>query len=269
MTRRAALAVTVLGATFMVGLGVMWLGVSYAPTRSEDIAVEVAKSGAQLALLAVLGALVTGVFRYLDAEREDDRRRIEYRLGVLREVVASYNRIKAARRILRAYGFGRNESGDATSAQLREFVAQLRSLNDAQLSLEAIKRQVEADAGAFAHGNELIELLGCVEDYVHQVITDWEAGGADFRHVGGMARADAMPHLQELLASQGSSFRHGIADPMYQIQSIIGSGLRQGTRVDRSEVETTLAACRSGARAAATLRSTDERPIVPGAAARS
>jgi hypothetical protein len=62
--------------------------------RRRDVGVEAAKAGLQLMVLAVAGLGITGMVSWV-ARRADDRRRVnDAALEILRDVIASYNRMK-------------------------------------------------------------------------------------------------------------------------------------------------------------------------------
>jgi hypothetical protein len=98
-------------------------------------------------------------------------------------MVTAYNDIKAIRRTLRAYGFRSPESGATlSSAQVEEFRTEMDALISAQLSLETIQREVEAQEQAFAgDAPELVDALHRAQSYVNGVIDDWETFGVKIR----------------------------------------------------------------------------------------
>ena len=111
-----------------------------------------------------------------DALRELERNRDEYRRRFLNDVVVAYNRIKGVRRNLRAAGLGPTGSGPLTAEKLDQLDAQLAALNDSQLELERLKREVESRSDVFPGAIDIHAGLMMLEDYANAVIKDWESG---------------------------------------------------------------------------------------------
>lgn len=72
---------------------------------SGPLVFELAKSGVQLLVVAVLGGAVAWAFRWLDDKRDERRRLDESRLGAIGDLQNAYYEAKRVRRALRAAGF--------------------------------------------------------------------------------------------------------------------------------------------------------------------
>lgn len=199
MTSRARIAWALL-ALFIVGLAIIAIGAVV--HLKTPMGLEVFKAGLQLVVIGFIGGAVAYLLDRLDSMRRERNQIDEYRLNVLREVISSYNRIKSGRRILRAFGLRSPQGKTLTSEQVAEFVAQMRLLNEAQLSLERIKREVEARPSMFPGKPEISEALRTVEKYIHDVIKDWETHGEAIR---AGASGDSFQSLQNLLQFLGSA----------------------------------------------------------------
>jgi hypothetical protein len=172
-------------------------------THSGDVWLEVAKGGIQLLVIVILGGAVAAGFRMQDdrrrregmeqenrltnqrrredIEREDRERLDAYRADFVDELWGAYHRVKAVRRILTAYGFG-SMSGEFTVEQCREFDQQMKELDDAQLTLEKLKRDVEGQGDLYEPERKAILVrLKSAERYVRDVIKDWEQSGPNVR----------------------------------------------------------------------------------------
>jgi hypothetical protein len=115
--------------------------------------------------------------RYEEIKREERQRIDAYRAAFTDELWSAYHRVKAVRRTLNAYGFGL-ESGAFTEKQCLEYDRQMTHLDDAQLTLEKLKRNVEGQAELFdKHADTIKKLMRDAERYVNRIIDDWEGQG--------------------------------------------------------------------------------------------
>lgn len=187
------------------------LGWFTAGSRSDDVSLELVKTGLEIAAVVVLGSAVAAAFRTRDERRVDEQRIGEYQASTLNELWAGYHRIKAVRRTLRAAGFDKAKPGSSLSAkQSADFHAQMDVLNDAQLTLERLGREVEGQKELFAmHGECIAWLLGRAAHYVNGVIDDWEKHGpqvkeqADFVELAKRPDEEGEPSLRRLSAFLG------------------------------------------------------------------
>jgi hypothetical protein len=220
------------------------------PLRHSDFWFEAAKAGLELAIVATLGGLVGYALKNAETERAAEQRSLEadrvtqqeaasrreqeeraelrrvddYRLGLRRGMVTAYNDIKAIRRTLRAYGFRSPESGATlSSAQVEEFRTEMDALISAQLSLETIQREVEAQEQAFAgDAPELVDALHRAQSYVNDVIDDWETFGVKIRADMDAGEVTHLEKLQEFLApAQESSFKAELSEPLDEASKIL------------------------------------------------
>jgi len=211
-----------------VVFAVVLIAVSDALNESRAaLGLEAAKIGIQLLAIVIVGGAATAGFRRLESKRDDRRRRNDFRLALLLELIEAYNRIKKVRRSLRSYGFRPNSPGarPASPDQIAAFRAQMDSLLDAQLSLERIGRQVKAQRPVFdPEDGKVVKAIGEAESYVNKVVEDWEnygdaiaAGGTE-----GQAWRDAV-RLRLFLASVwsgGGTFKE-LSKPVEHIEEVI------------------------------------------------
>jgi hypothetical protein len=163
---------TILSATCLAGVILALLGDARSSTDVDTWA-RVSTAGVEIAVITVLGAVVTVAFRIIDARRaRDDQRR-----QVLGEVVATYNRVKAVRRNLRALGLLRLDSAPIGASFANELRAQMTALNEAQLGLEAIKREVKESRLFIRNLDDIVDPLDTAETFLGKVLKPWEIGG--------------------------------------------------------------------------------------------
>jgi len=162
----------VLIVVFLIGLTLALIGAVKSPTPRDDFWSDLARAGLQIALITVLSAIVTATLKYVDERRA----RAEQRLQVLHNIIAAYNRAKAVRRNLRALGV--LAPGDRLNPmQAKGLREQMMALNDAQLTLEAVKREL-AESRLFSDPAAMIAHLRTVEHYLGETVHKrWEGGG--------------------------------------------------------------------------------------------
>jgi hypothetical protein len=218
-------------------------------SESGDLWFELGKAGVQLLAIVVLGSAVAAAFRVLDdrregrrigaseqreedrklaAERREERRLLdEYRAGIAAELVDAYHRIKAVRRTLRAIGFGPTASGTLSTEQRTDFRRQMELLNDAQLTLEKVKRDVEGQPPVFEHlGQPIWEKVDRAERYVNQVIGDWEDPGTKVEVDADLSSIMAsLGNLRSFLLSAGDDegLKQNVSEPILEAARLIHS----------------------------------------------
>ena len=201
--------------------------VSHHPERSSDIWVNLAGSAAQIVVLALAGGVVGAVLRDRDARREDARRKRQSVLEFATQVELAFNEIKAARRILRTFGFDAPAGLVLTYEQATGFRAQMAQLNDSQLSVEMYGRVVEARRSLFDPNTESLkqEFVG-VSEYLRRVLLEWQT---DTTVVGRGADASSLvgwQHFAEFVGYDDESrqaFTAGVAEPLTRIELLLAS----------------------------------------------
>lgn len=179
---------SIVAVALVIGLVLVVAAAVAVSERRDDLWFEAAKAGLQLGVVTVLGSLVGYALRYFEThsaetrrrlEREaDERRRLnEARLRVFSDVVDAYNRAKAVRRILRSLGV-LTVNAPLSAAQAEGIRSQMLALNDAQLTLEAVKREV-AESHLFRDPSRLQEHLRMAEEFLGDVLKKWERYGGE------------------------------------------------------------------------------------------
>lgn len=184
----------VLFGVFLIGVTLALIGAVKSPVLWSDLA----RAGLQIAIITVLGAIVTAALKYVDERRAQ----AEQRMQVFRDVIAAYNRIKAVRRNFRALGV--LAPADRLNAmQAKGLREQMMALNDSQLALEAVKREL-AESRLFKDPAEMIAQLRKVEEYLGETVhRRWEKSGggiwegADAKALEDLNLAEFAGHLTE------------------------------------------------------------------------
>ncbi len=196
-----------------------------APERSSDIWVNLAGSAAQIVVVALAGGVVGAVLRDRDVRREDARRKRESLLAFANQVELAFNEIKAARRILRTFGFDAPAGRVLTREQAIGFRAQMAQLTDTQLSVEMYGRVVEARRSLFDPNTESLQQeLARVSEYLRQVLLEWET---DSTVVGPRADASALVGWRRFGEFVGyddessQAFTTGVAEPLTRIEVLL------------------------------------------------
>jgi hypothetical protein len=217
----------IVGVIVVGAIALLITAAAMAPERASDIWVNLAGSAAQIVVLALAGGVVGAVLRDREARREDNCRRQASLLAFANQVELAFNEIKAARRILRTFGFDAPAGRILTREQATGFRAQMAQLDDAQLSVEMYSRVVEAQRSLFEPNTESLkqELAG-VSRFLRRVLLEWET---DSTVVGPGADASALvgwKHFGEFVGYDDESsqaFRAGIAEPLTRIELLLMS----------------------------------------------
>jgi hypothetical protein len=170
--------------TALIAVGLIAWGLAEAEPNA--LALEAGKVGMQLAVVTVLGLALTYVLgrvdearqeraRRAEVEREERRRLNEYQLTVFRAALDAYHDVKAVRRRLRARGFARRvaepEHGER---RLKDFDEQMLALNEAELELERVEREIAAMQAVFANAWKSRGRLTTVTRFLREVLDAWE-----------------------------------------------------------------------------------------------
>jgi hypothetical protein len=217
----------IVGVIVLGAVSLLIIAVAMAPERANDIWVNLADSAAQVVVLALAGGVVGAVLRDRDARREDTRRRQASLLAFANQVELAFNEIKAARRILRTFGFDAPAGRTLTYEQATGFRAQMAQLNDTQLAVEMYGRMVEARRSLFDPNTESLkqELVG-VSEYLRRVLLEWRT---DTTVVGRGADASSLVGWKHFRAFVGyddesrQAFTTSVAEPLTRIELLLAS----------------------------------------------
>lgn len=167
-------------------------------TNVPPLKFELAKALLQVGVVSVSAAIATIlVFNYqhrrqadqraLELERDNRRkedkenadtkaRQADYvdelLKGTLSRITGSYNMAKRARRTLNA--LARHKAAGGTMIRAAVYDEWMAKLNDAQLDLEAVKRDVQVSRGAYPSAREMARGVRKMESYLRDVTKEYE-----------------------------------------------------------------------------------------------
>jgi hypothetical protein len=124
-----------------------------------------------------------------------------------------------------ALGLDRS-AGPLPEDRWKEMKGAIDELNVAQLSLEAIKREVEVSE-AFARRDEVAQALALVEKYINEeVLEQWEIHGWSAWKTPGTPRlrkrtAHACPEIDVSRFVEKKYFRHNVSNRLDLITSVL------------------------------------------------
>lgn len=144
----------------------------------DEFWLEVARAGVQVLAVVVIGGAVAAAWRYLEQERSDQQKRLadererqrqlhEQQLAVFRQIVESYNEVKAIRRTLRSIGL-REATGTMSETQVGGFRELMMRLNLVQLAFEALKRELGETDFFKEDTAEIVKRLYYIESHLKQ-----------------------------------------------------------------------------------------------------
>lgn len=185
-------------------------------SREGDTWSDISEAGVQVAVITVLGAVVTAAFKYVDERRTRD----EQRRRAFHDVLASYNQVKAVRRNLEALGMFRFDSSRRLGAeQARELRAQMAALNEAQLSFETIARELE-QSGLFRNLFDIVDQLRTAENYLNKcVVAKWQSNGGEVWEGAGASELAGL-ELDKFIGGHHdgfAAFENRVSTPLDQI----------------------------------------------------
>lgn len=146
------------------------------PQDRTQLLFEAAKAAIGVFPVAFFSVIVADLVRRRDAEMARKERKHEVRREFRREAIDAYNLSKATRRILRGAGLRPDSGIPLTPALLVSFDEQMRSLIEAQLVFERLKRELRSETAPFRDRQTLVEHLETYEKDLASVIRDWERG---------------------------------------------------------------------------------------------
>jgi hypothetical protein len=188
--------IVVVGGALLTAIVLFAIGARVADDRHE-LGVELAKGGITLFAIAILGGALAAAFRSLDERRQEARRIDEYRAATADELWDAYHSIKAVRRLLVVAGFA-EAKGRLSAAQCEAFHARMETLNDAQLTLEKLIRNVSGQPRVFDPHTDLITAcLDVAESYLNKCIDAWEERGRDVRARSSLVNLKARDRVRE------------------------------------------------------------------------
>lgn len=189
----------------------------------------------QFLLIAVLGGGVSLIYeafnRGVDMRTQRVRRDEEQALVIretrqryLQELVAHYNAVKRARRLLRAQALI-NAPDIGRQVRVAKYDELLQAVLDAQLTLETMSRSMRAEGNLFSTEDGIVSSLSTAETYLRSLVTEYETllPQAEQQHL----ELRTLPKLSEFIGPYANSdrfrydFVHSIQAAMTAIERLI------------------------------------------------
>jgi hypothetical protein len=161
-----------------------------------------------------------------DKAKDAARKAIDYResllLSTLTAAMRAYGRTKKARRLLRARA---RVKGTPDAMILAEpYDSYMDWLNDAQLDLENLARDIETSAPAFSKPIVLRDHIRKVDSYLSALIKEYETKRGEFHGQTPSLSLSELPTLARFLApSAEGDFKPSVVIPYHEVQK----GLRE------------------------------------------
>ncbi|HWN11448.1 MAG TPA: hypothetical protein VNO50_19625 [Pyrinomonadaceae bacterium] len=247
--------VLVLSALFFGSVSLIRL--FFSDAGQGTIGFEVAKSLLQLGVVAVIGAVVSVlVFEYqrerqaldkiadldrqavekkadldrqaLEKKRDLDRKSLEYRemllLSILSRAMDAYGRAKKARRLLRGRAISTRDQAKVVLADQYDLCFDM--LNNAQLDLENLARDVKTSAKAFSDPDALVTHLRSMDAYLNELIGEYEGSRSRFSGDEPSLPLRELQHLVDFLQkAKESKFMPEMVIPYHEVQKAIRGDL--------------------------------------------
>lgn len=206
---------------------------------------EIGKSALQLLMVSVIGTTVSLlVFEYQRERQATDRtaeqarqasekqrdlqqKRFEYRESLLTSVLSrtmnAYSKTKKARRMTRAH---MTLIGTVRQLSLNQYDTFFDLINEAQLELENLKRDIRTSAKAFYDAKHLTDNLQTMDDYLGHLIGEYEVSRQKFTGIAPTLPLAGLPLLENFLEPAASSdFKPKMIMPYSTIQTVIREDL--------------------------------------------
>lgn len=150
---------------------IAWIAFREASIQNE-LDKEFLKALPQAGLVAVAGALLSFMADSFQRKQERIRLREDFFKDVMKRITASYNKSKGARRMVRARGLMPPDS--PTHVRLEAYDDCMETLNEAQLEIEAAKKDLESSMADLPNDAPLRKNVEFMEGYLNQIIREYE-----------------------------------------------------------------------------------------------
>lgn len=185
----------------------------------KDLPTEIAKSLLQLVVIAIAGHVVSILITKANNERQDLMRANELRNALLDRINESFIEVKKVRRLARATA-EKVSIGGVTTFFIHQsrFHEYMQLLNEAQLKLEVVSKDVESNQALFLDAEALIKRLDRMEEYLNRLVDDYEHSTAKtVSHPVDCFRVLDFPALSDLLGPyKTSAFRKEFVHTYYE-----------------------------------------------------
>lgn len=192
---------------------------------------EVARALLGFALVSGVGVLITLSINDRQARRTALENRVRLLTQFHAEVVATYNRVKEARRTLRALGWAEPRTQAVTEREYADFQTWMTRLCQAQLEFERLKRQASAQPGLFGkHSQVVVAVLADAENYLNRTaIDDWEKSHSQVQ-IGAKPGEGSLPGVRAFLDETSGGFKGHVSDRLDALEESLAALILEAGR---------------------------------------
>lgn len=197
MDRSLRELVIVLGIVTLVCVVILVCLNIFLPIDNASFGLELSKSLLQIIVVFVIGTIVSALVNNHNNNRKREESFDELRKSVLLKLHRSYADAKKSRRVMRAKAFRPafyDESNQAARVDLEVYDEQMELINETQLELEIIAKDVETNSYAFSDPGKVVENIRSMEQVLNLVVKEWE------RKRGGFDQPPLITALPQLLS---------------------------------------------------------------------
>jgi len=152
---------------------VVWLRSYYeGSNRKPELRFEFAKAALEIGVISMAGTFVSLFVSAYERRLAHQRYREDFLKEVMKRVTASYNKSKGARRIARAKGLV--PADEPAAVRLEAYDCCMEVVNDAQLELEAVKKDLETSKGFFPEDSAIYYQVKSMEHYLGDLVSEYE-----------------------------------------------------------------------------------------------
>jgi hypothetical protein len=178
VTARKIITGVLAAVALLIATSVYWYS-NIDSTHAHSAQIEILKFLLQMVAVSGIGTFASLVVDEFKRDRQQQLAKMEFAKQAIDECVRAYAIVKLTRRLMRArceiVTFAKNGTVEPRSAVSREavevFDAQMEDINQAQLSLEALGKRVQADAAISARIEDKLKPL---EKYLGELIDEYE-----------------------------------------------------------------------------------------------
>jgi hypothetical protein len=213
---------------FLVSAAIVGLIVTALFVPAEDISKETYKALLQLVVIGAAGHVTSLLITKANNERQDLLRLNELRKALLDRLNASFVQVKKVRRLARATGEKRMFGNDIKYFIDKErFHTYTQALNETQLDLELVSKEIGTQINLFENPNQLIENVNSMEEYLNRIIDEYEHNIiSESPDVPGTVSVNDFVMLADLLGGYKTSvFRIDFVHKYYASLDIIRNDL--------------------------------------------
>ncbi len=190
-----------------------------------DIYTVTYKTALQVFVIVLGGHVLSIVMSKINHEREETRAWDEQRRAIFNALRSSFFDVKRVRRIVRAT----NSSADVkypSSVLSRSYAESMEQINDIQLSLESLAREIESCQVLFKDYAKLQANVDSLEEYLNGMIGEYEHTHPVVTGEPPRINLSDTPKFSDLISEyKESQFRIEFVKPFYVALDIVRSSL--------------------------------------------